>query len=318
MKMQRAQMASPRGYRVWIATLAVAFLTVVLLPLAQAAPGSGYTLDRVKQSGKLTLGYRVDARPFSFRDESGNAAGYAVALCQKVAEQVKAEIGLPTLTVVWVPVTLEGRFSAVEEGKIDLLCGADTASLARRKEISFSIPIFPGGIGALLRADSSWRLREILTKGQAASRPIWRASPAEVLQKQVFAVVRGATSEGWLAGRLDKFQLDAKVIPVDGYDAGIQGVLDRRASVFFADRPILVEAAKRSSAAKELIVLDRLFTYEPLALALKRGDEDFRLVVDRTLSRVYRMEDFGFLYTKWFGKPGEDAMNFFRLSALPD
>jgi ABC-type amino acid transport substrate-binding protein len=318
MNMQRAQLASPRGHRVWIATLAVAFLTVSLQPLAQAAAGPVSTLDRVKQSGKLTLGYRADARPFSFRDESGNAAGYAVALCQKVAEQVKAEVGRPTLAVEWVPVKAEDRFRAVQEGQIDLLCGAATATLARRAEVAFSIPIFPSGIGVILRADSSRQLREILTKGRAAARPLWRASPAQILEKQVFAVVRGTTTESWLAAKRAELKIDAKVVPVDGYDAGIQRVLERSTDVFFGDRSILFEAAKRSPSAKDLVVLDRMFTYEPLALALRRGDEDFRLLVDRALSRLYSSPDLGFLYAKWFGAPGEEAMTFFRMNALPE
>ena len=37
----------------------------------------------------------------------------------------------------------------------------------------------------------------------------------------------------------------------------------------------------------ELVILDRLFTNEPAALALARGDEDFRLLVDRSLSQFY-------------------------------
>ena len=316
--MQRAQLASPRGHRVWIATLAVAFLTVSLQPLAQAAAGPASTLDRVKQSGKLRLGYRADARPFSFRDESGNAAGYAVTLCQKVAEQLKTELGRPTLAVEWVQVTVEDRFRAVQEGQIDLLCGADTQTLARRKEIAFSIPIFQSGIGAILRADSSARLREILMKAKPAPRPLWRASATQILAKQVFSVVRGTTSEAWLAARRAELKIDAKVVPVDGYDAGIQRVLDRGTDVFFGDRPILFEVAKRNPSAKHLIVLDRFFTYEPLALTLKRGDEDFRLLVDRTLSGLYGSTDFGFLYAKWFGAPSDDAMNFFRLNTLPE
>jgi ABC-type amino acid transport substrate-binding protein len=94
--------------------------------------------------------------------------------------------------------------------------------------------------------------------------------------------------------------------------------LDRSTNVFFGDRAILVDAAKRNPAKGDLIVLDRHFTYEPIALALQRGDEDFRLLVDRTLSRLYTAEDFRFLYAKWFGEPGEFALEFFRQSALPE
>jgi len=316
--MQRIGWQGPSGHRVGIAVCAIAFLAAALQPLAQAAPGSPSTLERVKQAGKLTLGYRADARPFSYRDEAGNAAGYSVALCQKIAEQVKAELKLSALNIEWVPVTMDSRFGDVQQGKIDLLCGADTVTLARRQEVSFSISIFPGGIGALLRSDSSYRLRDVLTKGPAASRPFWRASPAQLLQQQTFSVVAGTTSEKWLAGRMEKFQLSAKVVPAENYEDGVRKVLDRTANVFFGDRAILLEAVQRSPSARDLIVLDRRFTNEPLALALQRGDEDFRLLVDRTLSHLFESADFRFLYAKWLGEPDADALNFFQMTALPD
>jgi putrescine:ornithine antiporter len=301
-----------------VAAFAIAFLTALLPQSAEAATGAAGTLDRVKQSGKLKLGYRDDARPFAYRDEAGNASGYSVSLCEKVADQVKTELGLAALKVEWVPVTLKGRFDALQQGSVDLLCGAESATLARRKVAAFSIPIFPGGVGAILRSDSSRQLREILIKGKAAYRPLWRGTPAQILEQQTFSVIPGTTSESWLAGRIDKLYLTVKVVPVDSYDAGIKRVLDRSTNVFFGDRAILLDAAKRSPAARELIVLERNFTYESLALGLRRGDENFRLVVDRALSRQFRAEEFGNLYTKWFGEADEDALRFFQLSALPE
>ena len=103
-----------------------------------------------------------------------------------------------------------------------------------------------------------------------------------------------------------------------GYEAGVQGVLDRSSNVFFGDRAILLDAVKRSASVQDLVVLGRSFTYEPLALALGRGDEDFRLIVDRTLSRLYRSGEIGALYAKWCGEPDENALTFFRLNALPE
>jgi len=312
--MTRTRSGNFQPHRVRIASFVAACLAAALLPLAQA---SADTLDRVKQAGKLTLGYRTDARPFSFQDESGKPAGYSIDLCQKIADEIKAEVGVPTLAVEWAPVTAEDRFKAVQGGKIDLLCGADTATLERRKEVDFSISIFSSGIGALLRADAPAGLREVLS-GAPASSPLWRGSPARVLDKKTFSVIKGTTSENWLAGRMEKFQITASVAPVEGYDAGIQDVLDRKADVFFGDRPILLEAAARSPSASYLVVLDRFFTVEPLALTLARGDEGLRLVVDRALSKLYRSDDFHDLYTKWFGEPDETALTFFRLTALPD
>jgi len=301
-----------------VALLAITFVAA-LLPRPAIAAEPATTLGAVKKTAKLKLGYRDDARPFSYRDESGNAAGYTVALCQKIAEQVKTDLGLASLSVEWVPVTLEGRFNAVRDGKVDLLCGADSVTLARRKEVSFSIPIYLSGVGALLRADALAGLYKALSERPGSSGPLWRGTPTEqLLQVQTFAVVGGTTSEKVLADRMSTFQLSAKVVTVKDYASGVQAVLDRKASVFFGDRPILLDAAKRAAAAGELRVHERRFTDEPLALALRRGDEDFRLEVDRTLSRLYRSPEFRAEYSKWFGEPDERAMLFFRLVALPE
>ena len=316
--MQSGQSGSSRRTRVLIAMLGIAVLATSLLPFADAGPAAAAgTLDRIRQAGKIELGYRDDARPFSYKDESGKAAGYSIALCEKIADDVKTELGLPSLTVDWVPVTLEGRFQDVQQGKVDLLCGADTATLTRRKDVSFSIPVFPSGIGAILRADAPAPLREVLA-GRPSSGPVWRGSPARVLEKKTFSVVTGTTSATWLADRMNAFHIDATVAPVDSYQAGIQRVLDRSSDVFFGDRPILYDAAEGGPSAGNLTVLDRLFTYEPLALALARDDEDFRLVVDRSLSKLFRSGQFKDVYVKWFGEPDDSAAIFFGLSALPE
>jgi polar amino acid transport system substrate-binding protein len=284
----------------------------LLLGTAQAAG----TLDQVKKSGKLTLGYRTDARPFSYKDESGNPAGYSVALCRRIADQIKADLNLPSVSANWVPVSLEERFAALRQGKVDLLCGADTVTLARRKEVSFSIPIYLGGVGALLRTDAPFGLGKALSERPGPSGPLWRGTPTEqLLLEQTFAVVAGTTSEKVLADRIKTFQLKAKVAPVKDYAAGVQSVVERKANVFFGDRPILLEAAKGRG---ELAVLERRFTDEQLALALRRDDEDFRLAVDQTLSRLYGTPEFRAEYAKWFGPPDERAAAFFRAVALPE
>jgi len=313
--MQRARLNSPNGYSVRITAFIVTLVAVALLPIASAVTASAATLDRVK-TGKLALGYRTDGQPFSYKDASGNADGFAVQLCKDVAEKLKADLGISNLTVEWVPVTAEDQFRAIQEGKVDLLCGA-AETLSSRKDADFSVPIFPGGIGALLRADAPIGLKEVLA-GRPPSGPLWRGYPAQVLEKQVFSVVAGTPAEKWVKDRLDQLQVTADVIPVEGYDAGIQSVLNRRSNVFFADRSILLDAARRNASANQLEVLDRQFTYAPIALALGRNDADFRLAVDRALSQLFSSEAFFRSYEKWFGKPGSYADTFFKLSTLPE
>jgi putrescine:ornithine antiporter len=313
--MQRARLNSPHGYPVRIAAF-LGFFAAVILVFALADAVSAATLDRVKETGKLTLGYRTDGRPFSFQNESGAADGYAVALCKEVAEQLKAEQGLQTLNLEWVPVSADDQFQAVREGKVDLLCGA-AETLTSRKDADFSIPIFPGGIGALIRADSSLGLKEVLS-GSPPSGPLWRGYPAQVLTQQVFSVVADTPSEKWLTDKLAEFELTAKVVPVKSYEDGVRGVLDGNSSVFFADRSILLDTVARSGSAADLTVLDRQFNYAPIAIAMERGDPDFRLMVDRILSKFLGSEAFHNLYGTWFGKPDKKADAFFRLSVLPE
>ena len=278
------------------------------------------TLERIKTAGKIRLGYLSDARPYSYKDESGNPAGFSVAVCQKLADAVSAQPNVAGVKVEWVELTLADRFNAVKEGKVDLLCGADTETLSRRQDVDFSIPVFPGGIGALLRTDAPQRLREILN-GRPQSSPTWRASAGALLQAQKFAVVSGTTSETWLHGKLKEFNLTAIVVPVPSFDAGIKAVHDREADVFFTDRAVLLDATKRNSTgdlARWWVILDRYFTYESLRLALQRGDEDFRLAVDRGLSNLYRSGDLVSEYTKDFGTPDDKAKTFYQWITLPE
>jgi putrescine:ornithine antiporter len=276
------------------------------------------TMGRIRETGRIRLGYRADARPFSYRDDGGQPTGYSVVLCQRIADALKGESGLGAVAVEWVPVTVENRFQALQQGQIDLLCGAETVTIARRADVSFSIPIFPGGTGALLRADAPARLREVLSGRGQTFHPTWRASAAQVLQARAFSAVGGTTSEKWLATRIADLQVIAEVASVNSYDAGIQALLDRRSDAFFGERAILLDTARSHASARDLTVVDRLFTYEPLALAFGRGDEDFRLVVDRTLSRLYGSGDMGGFYTKWFGEPDESTLAFFRWNTLPE
>ena len=283
----------------------------------QSGAAASPTLTRIKQSSRIRFGYQPDARPFSYRDQAGNAAGFSVELCKKVADAVKSELSLSTLNVEWVAVGAADRFTAVGTGKIEAFCGADSDTWSRREHVGFSVAVFPGGIGALLRQDAPERLSEVLNQ-RPPSNPTWRASAGQLLQTQTFTVITGTTAEPWLSGKLNEFKLTAKVAPVTSYDAGIAAVLERRASVFFGDRAVLLDAVTHHPSGSKLEVLDRLFTYEAFALPLPRGDEGFRTLVDRTLSRLYPTPEFRALYTQSFGEPTADVVTFYRWNTRPE
>jgi ABC-type amino acid transport substrate-binding protein len=296
--------------------IALALLASTSLAIAQTSPS--VTLDRIRDTSRVRLGYRADARPFSYRDESGNAAGYSVGLCQQIVAALRSELRLPALSVEWVPVTAPDRFSAVREGAIDMLCGADTVTLDRRTQVAFSTPIFPGGIGAMMRSDAPVPLRDVLSGKGQSFHPTWRASASQLVRARAFAAVSGTTAETWLTSRINDLDVITPATTVSSYDAGVSALLARQVDAVFGERAILFDAVRRHAASRDLVVLDRLFTYEPLALAMPANDEGFRLTVDRALTRFNRSGGLVALYTTWFGEPGESAMTFFRWNTLAD
>ena len=282
--------------------------------LGQGAQGQAGTLDRIRHASQTKVGYHIDARPFSYRGESGQPTGYAVALCQEVVSAVQREPGLAGTATTWIPVT-DGR--ALEQGQVDLLCGPETVTLTKRATISFSIPIFPGGTGVLVRADAPARLQEVLSGRGQTFRPTWRASALQVLQSRAFSAVDGTASGRWLTERVRDLQVIADVSLASDYDKAVQALLDRRSDALFGERAVLLDTARNQPAGR-LRVLPHQFTYEPIGLAFERGDEEFRLLVDRALSRLYSSGAIGGLYTKWFGEPDEMTLAFFRWNTLLD
>ncbi|NKF33732.1 transporter substrate-binding domain-containing protein, partial [Pseudomonas sp. BGM005] len=85
-----------------------------------------------------------DARPFSF-DAQGKPDGYAVALCNRIADSLRAQLNLSKLYVEWVPLSGDAKLRAIQDGTADLVCAAEPVTLGRRQQVSFSLPIFPSG-----------------------------------------------------------------------------------------------------------------------------------------------------------------------------
>jgi polar amino acid transport system substrate-binding protein len=278
--------------------------SLLMLPVAATAAG---TLDRIKSSGAIALGYGAEARPFSYRDSAGRPLGYGVELCGKVADILKAEQGLPALKRAFVQVGRADRLAAVAGGKVDLLCDAVVPTPASRQQVSYSIPVFTTGISAIVRKAATARLHEILSGRRPSSS-----------QPHTFSFVAGTRVEQAVIERLVAQQRDIRPLPVKDYDAGVDAVTAERADAFFGDRVMLLDTARRGARASELLVVERYFTHETLALALARGDEDFRLAVDRALSRVFRADEFRALYAKWFGEPSDETLSLFRSGALPE
>jgi polar amino acid transport system substrate-binding protein/glutamate/aspartate transport system substrate-binding protein len=258
------------------------------------------TLERIRDTGTFRLGYREDAAPFSFKDALGEPAGFSVELCRLVATQTKAALGLDQIAITYVPVGTEDRFQAVQEGRIDILCGATSVTLARRELVDFSLFTFLDGAAVLLRADGPEDLAGLA--GQKIG-------------------VRGATTtEEALRNTLARLEMAAEVIAVASHEEGLSKLEAGEIAAYFGDQAILIFLANGSDAPEKLKLSERQLTFEPYALALARGDDEFRLLVDRTLAEVYRSGMIDQLFVNAFGpnarqSPGLQAL--YRINALP-
>lgn len=277
-----------------------AIIATVLLVSSTWNAGAA-TLDRISDTGVIKIGYRNDAPPFSYKSSVGEPAGYTVALCRAVAGQIKEQLKLEKFSIEYVAVSAEDRFKAVQDGKIDLLCGATTATLARRELVDFSLPTFVDGASVLLRATGPQ------TFGDLEGRKV--------------GVRAGTTTEQALASTVKELKILVETVAVKDHKDGLAKLLNDEISAYFADRAILFFLMAGSGAPEKLFLSEQQFTYEPYALALQKGDDDFRLAVDRALSRLYRSGAIATVFTSTFGagaEPTGELRALYRISGLPE
>ena len=278
--------------------LRAAVLAALILATGSASAG---TLDRIAQDKSVRIAYRDDAPPFSYKGKGGQPAGYMVDLCRAVAKKLAEQLKVPTLDVVYVPVTAVDRFEAISKGKADLLCEPTTQTLSRREQVDFSIPTFVDGAGLMIRKDGPHSLKALAGKK--------------------IGVLAGTTTQEELRNSLKEAGITADVIPADTHEDGLAMLDDGKVSAYFADRAILVFLAQQSAAPGKLLLADNYLTIEPYALALPRGDENFRLAVDRALSHIYRSGEIAQIFANTFGgkaKPSQIVQTLYLIAGLPD
>ena len=111
------------------------------------------TLQQIKKSGQIRIGYRISEPPMSFLDKDGNPTGYSVDICKGIVSEIENKIGTG-LTIEYVPVTADGRFKALYDNKIDILCGSTTKTLSRSELVDFTQLTFVTGASLMTLKDN--------------------------------------------------------------------------------------------------------------------------------------------------------------------
>ena len=290
-------------------------LLVSLLAMAPALADAN-TLERVRTSHTFTLGYLPDLAPFSVQ-AGDKASGYAIELCQKIADSVKVELGLPDLQVRYQPVSLDDAMAAVSTGKIDILCTPSPPTLARRKQVSYSVPIYTAGLSVVVRQEAPEALINVLNGKVARTGPTWRATVNHGLSDQTYATTAGGITETWIRQQMRLLGVVANLVTVKNTEAGVNLVAEGKADAFFAERIMLSNLLATHPSAAKLVLLDRVFEYSPTAMALDRDDENFRLLVDTALSEMYRSGEIEQACNTYLGGISDMAKKLFKVYAIP-
>lgn len=269
-------------------------IAVALLFPAIAAAG---VLERVAETKTLRIGYRADAAPFSHEPQKGVVEGYSVDLCRAVADTLKADLKLVAIAIQYIRVTAENRFQALQNGAIDLLCGPTTMTVSRRQVVDFSLPIFVDGAGLMIR-------------------PGVQVSGLSDLAKMKLSVRAGTTTERAVRASFP----GADLVTVGDHRDGIAALKAGTADAYFADRTLLAYVLHNDPEAADMQVADEYLTIEPYALALPHGDSEFRLTVDKTISRLFRTPAFKHVVRRAFGEAqlGSVIKALFRIMPMPE
>lgn len=265
----------------------IAFCLVLVFSAAHAEMHAD-TLKRVAETGEFRIGFVPDAPPLSFRDAKGNVAGYSIDLCRHIASKVRDELGLEKIDIIFTPlVAVEDRLSAVQNGDVDIECGATTVTLSRRERVDFTLMTFITGSAVLSR----------------------KASPidgVDDLAGAKIAVLSGTTTEDVMRRVIEVNGFDVDLRLIGSHDEGMNLLNSRKVTGYASDRAMLIGQVFRNENAKNQYALTRApLSFEPYALMISRGDTEFRLLADKALASLYRGARIRRIYQNWFGRYGE-------------
>lgn len=269
----------------------VAALAVLATPAAYAQDdpaGGETTLERIARTGEFRIGFVSDAPPLAYLDAEGRATGYSLELCRHIAAAIRDELGLDRIDIQYTPlVSMEARLSAVEQGDVDIECGATTVTLSRRERVDFTLMTFITGSAVLSRKD----------------RPL---NTLDDLAKRRIAVLGGTTTEDVLKRANEVNDYNMRLVIVDNHDQGVEILNRGRVDGYASDRAMLIgQVFRDANAANEYTMTRSTLSFEPYALMIRRGDTEFRLAADRALAGVFRTARIRRLYQDWFGRYGE-------------
>jgi glutamate/aspartate transport system substrate-binding protein len=249
---------------------------------AQEAEGGG-TLEKIRKSGVIVLGYRNTSIPLSYVDATRAPIGYAKELCDKVVEAIRTRFELPDLQIKYHLVESSNRLRLLQEQVIDMECGSTTNTLERQKEADFSVSYFISNVRMAARRDS--RIRGF-----------------DDLRGKAIVTTQGTTSEALLEQDARLASGGIRLLYGKTHAQSFLMIRDGRAAAFVMDDILLTSLIANAKDPNAYEIVGPVLRVEPYAIMLRKGDA-LKKIADDTLTNLMRSGEAARLYDRWFMNP---------------
>ena len=273
---------------------------VVLVPAVAHAQMMDKVLQRIRDTKKINIAFRTDAKPFSY-DDNGQPAGYTVELCKRIVTSLEQQLKVSPIAVKWVPATVQTRLDLVRKGQVDMECGTTTATLARMEQVDFSNPVWVDTTGLIVR-------KSVGAKGIGG------------LAGKNIAAVAGTPNLKALEEALKKGLVNAKVTQTKTYDEAIALLEDGKVDALAAGKTMLLGIGGKLKDPGLYDLLGEDIGYVPYAIVLPLGANGLRLAVNRALSQIYGSDAISDIFRASFGpaaKPAGALLIMYGLNVYP-
>lgn len=243
------------------------------------------TLQKIKDSGTIVVGYRDSSIPFSYiADDPNQPMGYAHDLEMKIVDAVKQELNMPDLNVRYNLITSQTRIPLVQNGTVDFECGSTTNNEERQKQVGFSNGFFEIGTRLLTATDSG-------------------INDFADLDGETLVTTAGTTSERYIRQYIDEKQMDTNVISAKDHGEAFLMLENGRADAFMMDDVLLAGEKAKAKNPDEWVIVGEPQSFEIYGCMLRKDDPEFKAVVDKALTDVFASGEINSIYDKWFLNP---------------
>jgi glutamate/aspartate transport system substrate-binding protein len=257
---------------------------IAVCPKARAQEELSGTLKKIKDAGSISLGHRESSIPFSYYDDKNQVVGYSHEMLLLVVDAVKKKLNMPNLKVNLIPITSQNRIPLVQNGTIDIEAGSTTNNLERQQQASFSDTIFVIGTRLLVRKDSGIK-------------------DFPDLKGKNVVVTAGTTSERLIREMNEKNNMGMNIISAKDHGESFLTLQSGRAAAFMLDDALLAGERAKARKPDDFVIVGTPQSKEAYGMMMRKGDDQFKKLVDETIAKAETSGVAEKLYQKWFQSP---------------